>query len=100
MAVSIKLCLVESAISFIYIIVFWCLTSYLFCLRDAATRVNMVRARMERQKWKILDCGFRKSWRQYDGTRHNTGFMVLDAFAQAAGVSFDDRRYGFVPNVA
>jgi PTH1 family peptidyl-tRNA hydrolase len=33
---------------------------------------------------------------EYDGTRHNTGFMVLDAFAKASNISFDDRRYGFV----
>ena len=33
---------------------------------------------------------------EYDRTRHNTGFMVLDAFANAVGATFDDRRYGFV----
>ena len=32
----------------------------------------------------------------YEGTRHNTGFMVLDAFAKASNTVFDDRRYGFV----
>ena len=29
-------------------------------------------------------------------TRHNTGFMVLDAFAKASNTVFSDRRYGFV----
>ena len=29
-------------------------------------------------------------------TRHNTGFMVLDAFAEASNIHFEDRRYGFV----
>ena len=29
-------------------------------------------------------------------TRHNTGFMVLDAFAKASNTVFEDRRYGFV----
>ena len=29
-------------------------------------------------------------------TRHNTGFMVLDAFAKASNIHFEDRRYGFV----
>jgi PTH1 family peptidyl-tRNA hydrolase len=29
-------------------------------------------------------------------TRHNTGFMVLDAFAKASNIVFDDKRYGFV----
>ena len=33
---------------------------------------------------------------EYAGTRHNTGFMVLDAFAKASNIIFDDRRYGFV----
>ena len=32
----------------------------------------------------------------YDLTRHNTGFMVLDAFAKASNTVFSDRRYGFV----
>lgn len=32
----------------------------------------------------------------YDMTRHNTGFIVLDAFAKASNIVFDDRRYGFV----
>ncbi len=30
------------------------------------------------------------------GTRHNTGFMVLDAFAKASNILFEDKRYGFV----
>jgi len=33
---------------------------------------------------------------EYEMTRHNTGFMVLDAFAKASNTSFDDRRYGFL----
>jgi PTH1 family peptidyl-tRNA hydrolase len=33
---------------------------------------------------------------EYELTRHNTGFMVLDAFAKASNICFDDRRYGFV----
>jgi len=33
---------------------------------------------------------------EYDMTRHNTGFMVLDALAKASNIVFDDRRYGFV----
>ena len=33
---------------------------------------------------------------EYELTRHNTGFMVLDAFAKASNIVFEDRRYGFV----
>jgi PTH1 family peptidyl-tRNA hydrolase len=32
----------------------------------------------------------------YVQTRHNIGFMVLDAFAKASNAVFEDRRYGFV----
>ena len=33
---------------------------------------------------------------EYAGTRHNTGYMVLDAFAKASNICFEDKRYGFV----
>lgn len=33
---------------------------------------------------------------QYAGTRHNAGYMVLDAFAKASNIVFEDRRYGYV----
>ncbi|MCH5173632.1 MAG: aminoacyl-tRNA hydrolase [Bacteroidales bacterium] len=31
---------------------------------------------------------------EYSATRHNIGFMVLDAWAQASNISFASRRYG------
>ena len=33
---------------------------------------------------------------EYEGTRHNIGFRILDALASASNISFQDRRYGFV----
>ena len=33
---------------------------------------------------------------EYVGTRHNIGFMMLDAFADAQGATWADKRYGFV----
>ena len=33
---------------------------------------------------------------EYANTRHNIGFMVLDALAKASNLVFEDRRYGAV----
>ncbi len=33
---------------------------------------------------------------EYAETRHNIGFMVVDALAKEAGIAFEDKRYGFV----
>ena len=33
---------------------------------------------------------------EYEGTRHNIGFRILDALARASNIVFQDKRYGFV----
>lgn len=33
---------------------------------------------------------------EYAGTRHNVGFMVVDALAESLGLSWQDKRYGWV----
>lgn len=33
---------------------------------------------------------------EYEGTRHNMGFRIVDALARQYGATFEDKRYGFV----
>ena len=45
---------------------------------------------------KYLIVGLGNPGAEYHETRHNAGWMVLDTFAEKKGVTFDDKRYGFV----
>ena len=45
---------------------------------------------------KYLIVGLGNIGDEYAGTRHNIGFMMLDAFADVQGATWVDKRYGFV----
>jgi PTH1 family peptidyl-tRNA hydrolase len=45
---------------------------------------------------KYLIAGLGNIGREYEDTRHNIGFRILDALAKASNVVFKDKRYGAV----
>lgn len=45
---------------------------------------------------KYLVTGLGNVGDEYHETRHNIGFMILDALAKASNITFSDKRYGFV----
>jgi PTH1 family peptidyl-tRNA hydrolase len=45
---------------------------------------------------KYLIVGLGNIGEEYDNTRHNIGFTILDALAKASNISFSDKRYGSV----
>ncbi len=45
---------------------------------------------------KYLVAGLGNIGAEYKNTRHNIGFQILDALAEASNISFNDKRYGFV----
>jgi len=48
---------------------------------------------------KYLIAGLGNIGSEYSNTRHNIGFMVLDALAKASNISFNDARYGSISEV-
>ena len=48
---------------------------------------------------KYLIVGLGNIGPEYQDTRHNIGFSVLDAFAEASNAVFEDMRYGAVAEV-
>lgn len=45
---------------------------------------------------KYLIVGLGNMGASYSQTRHNIGFVILDALAEASGISFQDKRFGFI----
>jgi len=45
---------------------------------------------------KYLIVGLGNIGTEYDNTRHNIGFTILDALAKVSNISFSDKRYGYV----
>ena len=48
---------------------------------------------------KYLIVGLGNIGDEYRNTRHNIGFKILDAFAEASNISFETDRYGDVAHV-
>jgi PTH1 family peptidyl-tRNA hydrolase len=45
---------------------------------------------------KYLIAGLGNPGKEYENTRHNIGFKILDALAEASNIVFSDERYGWI----
>lgn len=45
---------------------------------------------------KFLISGLGNIGPEYQNTRHNAGFMILDTLANSAGIEFEDKRFAFI----
>ena len=61
---------------------------------DPAASDEVPRVALPTMKYLIVGLG--NIGPEYVGTRHNIGFRVVDAIAEAQGAAWQDKRYGFV----
>lgn len=62
--------------------------------RGKSLTINILQ--QNRSKLKFLIAGLGNIGPDYQNTRHNAGFMVLDALAVSAGIKFEDKRFAFI----
>ena len=60
----------------------------------------MENKKAETNEMKYLIVGLGNIGPEYHETRHNIGFMVVDAVAKKAGITFKDGRYGFTTTLS